>query len=284
MLNSIFNQNLSGFLLEVVIVDSGSTDNTLQIAQKFSCRICHIKKEDFTFGRSLNIGCEFANGDYLAFLSGHCVPTSSDWLTNLLKPLMQEVAEYSYGRQVGRDTTKFSEQCLFNKYFPEYSKVPQDGFFCNNANAAITRKVWKRYNFNEDLTGLEDMYLAKSMVDQGGKVAYVSEATVFHIHNEAWKQVEIRYERESYALQKIMPEVHLNIFDFFKYYLAGIREDILEARKQQRLIREFRGIIIFRLMQYWGAYKGNHEHRKLSKSMKHRYFYPKDLDRHIYDE
>ncbi len=37
-------------------------------------------------------------------------------------------------------------------------------------------------------------------------------------------------------------------------------------------------------MQYWGAYRGNHEHRKLSRSVKYKYFYPKDIEKHIYEK
>ena len=62
--------------VEIVIVDSGSSDRTLEIANKFNCRITNIKKEDFTFGRSLNQGSEFSNGDILVFISGHCIPVN----------------------------------------------------------------------------------------------------------------------------------------------------------------------------------------------------------------
>ena len=56
---------------EVVIIDSGSTDATLEIAESHNCRITHIKKSEFTFGKSLNMGCDFANGDFLVFVSGY---------------------------------------------------------------------------------------------------------------------------------------------------------------------------------------------------------------------
>jgi hypothetical protein len=85
----------------------------------------HIKKEDFTFGRSLNIGCEFANGEFLVFISGHCIPVKNDWIQQLVKPLSEGVAIYTYGRQIGRDTTKFSESQVFNKFYPPYSQIPQ---------------------------------------------------------------------------------------------------------------------------------------------------------------
>jgi glycosyltransferase involved in cell wall biosynthesis len=65
-----------GFSAETVLIDSGSTDGTLQIAQDHGCVITHIRREEFSFGRSLNRGCEAASGDVLVFVSGHCVPTS----------------------------------------------------------------------------------------------------------------------------------------------------------------------------------------------------------------
>lgn len=262
--------------IEAVIVDSGSTDKTLEIAARHNCRVTHIKKEDFTFGRSLNVGCEFADGDFLIFVSGHCFPVNNNWVHELVKPLAEGHADYSYGKQEGAETTKFSEYQHFNKFFPECSQIPQEGFFCNNANAAVTRKTWKKYKFDEALTGLEDMFLAKQLVADGGKVAYVASAPVYHIHNESWKQVKTRYEREAYALQKIMPEVHFTLGDFMRFTTSSILNDFSAALAQKQFLRKFGEIVKFRTMMYWGTYKGNHEVRKLSAEMKQRYFYPKN--------
>lgn len=281
---SILNQKLNNFEIEIVVVDSGSTDGTLEIAQKHKCQITHIKKDEFTFGKSLNIGCEYSKGNILVFISGHCVPANSNWLECLISPLLNSQAGYSYGRQFGRDATKFSERCLFDKYFPSYSKIPQEGFYCNNANAALRKETWEKYKFDEYLTGLEDMHLAKRIVADGGKVGYVSDAIVYHIHNESWQQLRIRYEREAYALQKIMPEVHLSIIDVFKYFFAGVFQDFSVAVNKRKVLSEGLDIIIFRFMQYWGAYKGNHVHRQLSSKTKYRYFYPKDIEKHLYEK
>ncbi len=284
LLTAISNQLLKGHDLEIVIVDSGSTDKTLEISREHGCRITHIEKQEFTFGRSLNIGCKFAAGDLLVFVSGHCIPASEDWLENLIAPLVDNRAGYSYGRQIGRDSTKFSEQSLFTKYFPNYSKIPQEGFYCNNANAAVRKDLWERFKFDESLTGLEDMYFSKALVADGGEVAYIANAPVFHIHDETWYQVKIRYEREAYALQKIIPGVHLTVIDIIRYFFSGVFADMKLAFRKKVFFREFVGILLFRLMQYWGAYLGNHEHRKLSRSAKYRYFYPKDIESHIYEK
>ncbi|WP_417225852.1 glycosyltransferase [Amphritea sp.] len=284
LLTAIYAQKCDRVGLEVVIVDSGSTDNTLHIAEEFGCRITYIDKSEFTFGRSLNIGCEFSTGDFLVFISGHCIPTSTEWLDNLCSPLIDHECSYSYGRQVGRDTTKYSEQCHFNKWFPEYNKIPQKGFFCNNANAAVTRSAWELLRFDEALTGLEDMHLAKRLITQGYSIAYISEAPVYHIHDETWKHVRIRYEREAYALKEIMPEVHFSFPDFLRYYISSIMSDSASAIRDKTLLTNFKDILFFRFNHYWGTYKGNHEVRSLSKAQKKNYFYPKDLERDHYNE
>lgn len=282
LLTSLRSQDQDTFSLEVVLVDSGSTDGTLEIAARHAVKIVHIKKSDFTYGRSLNLGCAAAAGDIFTLISGHCIPTNSAWLKSLVKPLLDGIASCTYGRQLARDTTKFSERQLFSKYFPNYSKIVQDGFFCNNANAAITREVWCRFGYNEQLTGLEDMHLARQICESGGRIAYISEAAVFHIHDESWRQVRVRYEREALALQQILPNVHFGLRDFIIYWVLAVIGDAKIAFSEKCILRETRSIILFRLMQYWGTYKGSRKHRIISAAMKHSYFYPKDLERGKY--
>ncbi|MCH8203131.1 MAG: tandem-95 repeat protein [Proteobacteria bacterium] len=182
---------------------------------------------------------------------------------------------YTYGRQVGNSTSKFSECQLFAKQFPETSKIPQEGHFCNNANAALSRKLWEEHRFDEDLTGLEDLELAKRFVGSGLQVGYVAEASVLHLHEEDWPMVRRRYEREAIALQYIMPQIHVGFRDFVRYFVSAVLLDVSAATEQRVAMRKLREIVMFRLMQYWGTYQGNHEHRKSSREMKEVYFYPR---------
>lgn len=284
LLDGVRSQKLESTEVEIVIVDSGSTDSTLEIAKRNNCRITHIKKSDFSFGRSLNVGCQYARGELLVFVSGHCIPASEFWLQELVNPIINGLCVYSYGRQLGYESTKYSECRLFDKHFPGYSKIPQTGFFCNNANAAISKKTWEQFLFDEELSGLEDMDLAKKIVACGEGIGYVADAPVFHIHNETWQQVKNRYEREAYALKIIMPEIHFNLFDFIRYFSAGVFEDSKVVVKEKRFLSEFKDIFLFRFMHYWGTFLGNHEHRKLSKELKYKYFYPKDLDKETHEK
>lgn len=274
LLRVIDSQIKDDFDVEVIIIDSGSTDGTLSIAESHGCLITFITKKQFTFGRSLNMGSDFANGEILVYVSGHCIPTEETWLMDLIKPIRNSTAGYTYGRQIGRDTTKYAEGKIFEKYFPIESKIPQTDFFCNNANSAMDRQVWSEYKFDEQVTGLEDMELAKRYCDQKGKVAYVAEACVYHIHNETWSQTRRRYEREAIALQLIMPEVQIGFFDMLRYIWVSVISDCKASIAEGCFMKEFMGIIKFRIAQFTGSFRGNHDHRELSKKRKENYFYP----------
>lgn len=275
LLTVIGTQKCDNFEFETIIVDSGSIDDTLNIANKHITKITHIKKQNFTFGRSLNIGCDFSNGDILVFISGHCVPVDEYWLQRLVQPLLTGESDYTYGRQIARDTTKFSEGQIFNQYFPATNNLAQQGFYCNNANAAIRRSVWKMYQFDESLIGLEDMHLAKQIYQNKGRITYVCDSCVYHIHNENWRQVKNRYKREAIALQIIMPEIQISILDMLRFIVIAIKEDLQQATKQGSFIKNFKPIITFRILQYYGVYQGNHYSRQLSYHAKIQYFYPK---------
>ncbi len=274
LLCAVENQNLTNLKYEVIVVDSGSTDNTLSIANTHGCKIVPITREEFSFGRALNIGCEEAKGDFFVMISGHCVPTDKDWLQNLCEPLIQKNAEYSYGRQVGGSASNYSECQIFSKYFPAQSQVPQDGFFCNNANSAITRHAWEKFRFDEELTGLEDMALAQRLVNNGASIGYTADACVHHYHDESWKQVKRRFEREAIALKQIMPQVHIHRLDVVRYIATSVWFDWKSAIRERLFFKKAIEIVKYRFFQYWGSFVGNHDHRKLSHAQKEAYFYP----------
>lgn len=275
LLGAVEQQDYGDALVEKIVVDSGSTDSTLDIANRYGCGIHRIDREVFSFGGSLNLGCANAKGDILVFISGHCVPTGRLWLKSLTEPFSDATVAVTYGRQVGGPETQFSEQVLFAKYFPEHAQHGQAPFFCNNANAAVRRSEWSNLGgFDEALTGLEDMHFAKRCVGRGLKVAYVPSAGVYHFHHERWRQVKRRYEREAIALQAIMPEVHVQALDAIRYFLAGVLGDWRKAIRDGSWLQHAWPIVAFRFCQYYGAWRGNHIHRKLSHRQKERYFYP----------
>lgn len=275
LLEVISRQKTNFDEVETVLIDSGSSDQTVEIATSYGCRVTYISKQEFSFGRSLNQGCDFSTGDILVFISGHCVPVDENWLQELCQPIANGTVAYTYGRQIGDDDSNYSERRIFAKYFPETSTVPQEGFFCNNANSALLRSAWQEHQFDEELTGLEDMELAKRLVATGHKVGYVAQAPVFHHHKETWASVRRRFEREAIALRSIMPEVHLSRLDVLRCIFGSVFADWNSAKRNGITSTSHLDMFKYRWNQYWGSYAGNHEHRVLSQAAKQRFFYPK---------
>jgi rhamnosyltransferase len=275
LLSSLRLQDIGDLKMEIILVDSGSTDETVQIAKSFGCKIEFINKDEFSFGKSLNIGCSIASGKILVFISGHCIPVNNSWLINLVRPIISNQVSLTYGKQIGINSSNFSEKQIFAKYYPETSSIPQNNFFCNNANAALDQRIWEKYLFNEELTGLEDMHLGKRIFNDGYSIGYISTAEIFHIHNENSNKIKNRFEREAIALQRIMPEVHVNYTDFLRYFISSVWFDFGQALKEKVFFQKAFEIIVYRLAQYWGTFQGNHLHRKISNKIKEQYFFPR---------
>ena len=274
LLKGIYSQKCI-YSFDINLIDSGSDDQTLKIAKDFKCRITHIDKKDFSFGRSLNQCINFSKGCYLVLISGHCIPKNNYWLENLVKPLVEGSVQLTYGRQLAGEKSNWSERQIYKKYFPVQQKIPQEGFFCNNANSAVLRSTWEKYKFNEELTGLEDMEFAKRMVNEGGKVGYVSTSEVYHLHNESWSQVRRRFEREAIALKVIFPEIQIKKRNVINYILAGIWNDIFPKDDVKPKLSNLMEIIFYRINQYFGSYKGNNYRNSLTEELREVYFYPK---------
>lgn len=275
LLEAVAAQTIPASQREVIVVDSGSTDSTVRIAEAHGCRVLRIDRSEFSFGRSLNIGCADAKGHALVFVSGHCVPASDRWLERLLGPIERGEAALTYGRQKGGRATRFSEHQIFRKYFPDPTGQAPNGFFCNNANAALRRDVWEAHRFDEALTGLEDLHIGKRVVQSGLKIRYVSDADVVHHHYESWQQVKRRFEREALALQEIMPEIYISTATALRYFAVATIADLRKAQAEGSLLANAWPITAYRFCQYYGSWKGNHKHRKMSREARERFFYPK---------
>ena len=189
---------------ETIVVDSGSIDGTREIAREASAQVIRIDRSHFTFGFSLNTGIRAARGQLVAIVSAHTMPLDSDWLCNLVAPLREPNVAMVYGRQLGAPTSKFSETQDFRRVFGEERKVMRPPrFFANNANAAILRRLWEQYPFDDALPGLEDVDWARKWMLQGYKVIYQPSAALYHIHQENPSQVRHRYYREAAAARHL---------------------------------------------------------------------------------
>ena len=272
ILSGIMQQTVRN--VEIIVVDSGSTDATLSIASRYRVKVLSIRPEAFSFGRSLNIGCKASNDEFIVIASGHVYPVYKDWLERLLAPFSDPQVALVYGKQRGNESTQYAEHRVFEQWFPEESDFDQRHPFCNNANAAIRRKVWTEIPYDEDLTGLEDLDWARTVMTQGYSVAYVADAEIIHVHEESPSQTFNRYRREAIALKRIYPEQHMRFHEFVKLYCSSLTSDLVNAIRDGQLWGNISSIASFRLMQYWGAYQGFKQQGAVSLELKQRFYYP----------
>jgi len=167
---------------EIILVDNESTDKTLEIAKEFNCKIIKISNKEFSYGRALNQGIQASKGEYLAFLSAHCIPKNTNWLFRLLTNFEDPKVAGVYGRQEPMaHSDPRDKRDLWNTFGLERKEQTTDPFF-HNANAKIRRSVWKKIPFDEKISGVEDRLWAKKVLEQGYKIIYEPSASVYHPH------------------------------------------------------------------------------------------------------
>ena len=263
--------------VEIVLVDSGSTDATLEVASRYPVKVVHVQPDEFSFGRSLNRGIAAASGEIVAIASAHVYPVYPDWLERLTAPLSNPQIALSYGKQRGNGTAKFSETQVFARWYPDTSNPRQTHPFCNNANAAIRRELWEAHPYDESLSGLEDLSWAHWAVSQGFALAYVAEAEVVHVHNETPHAVYNRYRREAMAFKRIFPHERFGLRDFLRLSLSNTLSDLWHARGQGVLLGSLGSITWFRLMQFWGTYQGYRHPGPLTSQLRQTFYYPRGM-------
>lgn len=263
--------------IEIIIVDSGSNDGTVEICQKFNTTIISILPEDFSFGYALNKGCEAATGDILLFASAHVYPVYTNWVSLMAKPFENDKVALTYGGQIGNELTKFSEHMIFRKWFPETSVKRQNHPFCNNANCAVRKNLWLVQNYDEQLTGLEDLDWANKILKKGYHIAYQADAKIVHVHEETPKRVFNRYKREAIAIKNIFPEQKFTLIEFLKLFIGNTFSDYISAIKQGVFFKNILEIPVFRFMHFWGTYKGYRHKGKVNDILHRRFYYPNGI-------
>jgi glycosyltransferase involved in cell wall biosynthesis len=259
---------------QIILVDSGSTDGTLEIASRFSVEVHRIEPEAFSFGRSLNLGCRASTGELLVFASAHVYPVYDTWLEQLTAPFADPSVALAYGRQVGGDESAYSERRVFARWFPPASATRQDHPFCNNANASIRRSVWESQPYDETLTGLEDVEWAKRAMEAGFAISYVADASVVHLHDQTWSELVSRYRREAIAHRQIYADQRMSAFEASRLAFANMASDYVHAARDRALSRNFLSIPMFRAAQFWGTYRGFRQRGEASAVLRRHFYYP----------
>lgn len=190
-LNAVFSQkNVGPF--EVVVIDSGSTDATLEIVGRYPVRLVQIPPETFHHARTRNYAADLAKGEVLVFLSQDAIPASDIWLAAFLSNFDEPAVGAVYGRQLPKAESGLERRSAFAVMYggARIVKMPMDGaglghkyYHFSNANSAIRRKVWRATRFPDELKVFEDVGIAKRILGSGWSIVYDPEAAVYHSHD-----------------------------------------------------------------------------------------------------
>ncbi len=179
VLKFLTSQTFKNF--EIIIVDSGSTDKTLEIVKKFPIRLIQIKPEEFNYSYALNLGISKANGKYIGIISGHSIPVSDSWLSDGLKNFKDGKVAAISGNYSSLLVGYFSRS-LGRLFFKTYQKKLNFNPWMTNTNSLIRKDLWEQYSFDEKLPECEDYDWASEMIARGYNVIKDPKFNVFHSH------------------------------------------------------------------------------------------------------
>ena len=201
-LQQVFRQR-SAPSFEVVVVDSGSTDETLSIVSEFPVRLYQIPAHSFHHSATRNLAAGLARGRVLIFLAGDAVPADEHWLEALLEPFSDPQVGAAYGRQLPKAGSTRERAIVFDTIYGDRRVVKEASrrselgyryYLFSTVNAAIRADIWQRAGgFPEDLKVFEDLAIGKKILDGGWKIVYTPDATVFHSHNHSARDLFKRY-------------------------------------------------------------------------------------------
>ena len=189
---------------EILVIDSGSEDDTVEVAAGYGARIRSIDPGNFDHGATRTEAAKMASGEILVFMTQDVLVASRDTIEKLTAPLRQtEEISLSYGRQLPSFQASEISAHLREFNYPDESYVrsfadrEKYGFqtvFVSNSCAAYRHSDLAEIGyFENDLIFGEDSCAAGRLLEKGGKVAYSADAVVYHSHNYSWTEDFRRY-------------------------------------------------------------------------------------------
>jgi rhamnosyltransferase len=184
--------------VELLVIDSGSTDGSQALARRHGARVVEIARSDFGHGRTRNRLMELAGGDHVAFLTQDSRPAHERWLAALLAGFGENVA-LVFGPQRPRPG---ASPMVRRELLELFARMEPSHPFFSSANGAVARWAWERVPFR-DVDYAEDMMLARDMLSAGFAKAYAPEAEVFHSHDHPPLRAFRRYFDDFRALARV---------------------------------------------------------------------------------
>jgi len=225
VLVAIFKQKVD-FSYEVLAIDSGSSDNTLEIIHKFkkihkNIRLVEIPSSEFGHGKTRNYAAQIASGEYVVYITNDAIPSHSRWLYEIIKPFgLNDRIVGVTGKQIPRQNCppllKYEIQSVFANLGPDFGTTIfyKDDFakdqgtydaisFYSDVNSAARRDyLVGRFQY-KDVAYAEDQLLGREIIDAGYYKVYAPRASVIHSNDLKLSEYRSRMFDEALGLRKL---------------------------------------------------------------------------------
>ena len=243
-------QQQTPWAFEVVVVDSGSKDNSVELARERGVRVEEILPSEFGHGRTRNYLASLSHGDFLVFITQDARPADTHWLRRLVEGCdsAPDVAG-AFGSHRAHPGARLVTQRELQEHFAGFgntlSRVRMEDrerfdrevghrqflhFFSNN-NSCLRRTVWERLPF-PDVMFAEDQTWMLAAIKAGYSKAYVPEAAVYHSHDfGVWETLQRNFDEASSFQRDFGYEIQRSLW-------RALASAVLLARRDARWLRQ----------------------------------------------
>jgi rhamnosyltransferase len=208
---------------EILVIDSGSTDRTLDILRKHpEVRLHQIPNSEYGHGKTRNLAAELAQGTYIAYLTHDAIPATDRWLHEITAPLRASEFDVKavMGKQIPRPACfplmKYEIRMVFAGFGPDFGTTVfyNDGFansqglidalaFYSDVNSATTTDFLRNEIPYRDVRYSEDMMFGEDLIRAGHRKVYAPRASVVHSNDLTLHEYRQRIFDETVALRQI---------------------------------------------------------------------------------
>lgn len=248
---------------EIIVIDSGSTDASLDIIKRHPVQLIQIDPKSFNHGTTRNLGVQAAKGEYVVMTVQDARPADNQWLKNLLAGFDEGSVAGVCGQQiVAHDLDKnpiewfrpISPPGIVKYHFPdfkEFEKLPPDKKrqICgwDNVTSIYRTRALLDVPFRET-SFAEDALWAMDALKKGYKIVYNTAARVYHYH----------IEEPQYTVRRAFT-VFYHFYKYFEYKPGSINNGALQKLRDIKLLLTEKKLT---LSDKWKWYRYNQVVRK----------------------
>jgi 2-polyprenyl-3-methyl-5-hydroxy-6-metoxy-1,4-benzoquinol methylase/glycosyltransferase involved in cell wall biosynthesis len=206
--------------VEIIIVDSGSIDKTIELAEQFGAKVIEILPEEFTHSYARNLGARHASGQYLLFTVQDALPPSESWLSELFNVIKNNrVVAVSCAEFPAESADLFYRAISWNHY--RFLEVDNNDRLLSKGSAEdhislrkngqlsdlaclISKDVFAEYEYKTDYG--EDLDLGLRLIRDGHAIAFLGSTRIIHSHNRPAYYYLKRAYVENLFVPKIFPD------------------------------------------------------------------------------